>query len=82
VNNNVELKQRKCIEGIYVSFRISQNCIKKLHKTCCSILKDKDAIYEALNLAWSYIDSINRIREISQSIPRLKKMIKSLYKIS
>jgi hypothetical protein len=50
-----------------------ENIYAKLYPTCFKISKDKIVIFEALQLCWSFIDSIHRIREMLQAIPRLNK---------
>ena len=76
--SSIDIRSLKCIEGIQFSYNMIENIMTKLHDTCIQIENDESKVYEALQLCWSFIDSVYRIREILQSLPRLNKKDRKL----
>ncbi len=51
---------------------------KELYEKCASIKNNNEDLIPALSMCWSIIDSIHRIREISQAVPGLNKKDQNL----
>lgn len=66
-----ELRRLRCWDGLHYSFQMLRLCHQSLWDICCAIPEDNSQAVHALALTWSFIDSLHRIREISQAIPGL-----------
>jgi hypothetical protein len=58
----------KCLDGLHYSFEILQQAYSDLYPTCQKIKNDPGALPAALWRAWSVVDAVHRIREITQGI--------------
>src|SRR3990172_5329495 len=70
---STDLRNLKCFEGLHYSFEILEYNYKELYEKCASIKNNNEDLIPALSMCWSIIDSIHRIREISQAVPGLNK---------
>jgi hypothetical protein len=74
----IHKKVLKCSEGILFSYKILQFTYSKLYATCLKIPSDKQIVYEALGICWSFIDTVQRIREIIQQFPTISNKDKTI----
>lgn len=68
-----DIRNVKCFDGLQYSFEMLCHSYNHLYESCTAINKDNRKLIPALTLCWSFIDSLHRIREISQAIPGLSK---------
>jgi hypothetical protein len=61
----------KCLDGLHYSFETLNYLYSRLHDDCCKINADQANLIPALWQCWSFIDVVNRIREIAQAVPGL-----------
>lgn len=71
MESNIKLKQIKCLEGLYYSFELLKVNYHNLYEKCVSIQSNPENLISAITQCWFIVDVVNRIREISQNIPRL-----------
>ena len=67
--NPIDLRKIRCIDGLHYSFQVLEYFYDQLYETCCLIHKEPKNIAIALASCWGFIDTLHRIREISQSTP-------------
>ena len=75
---STDLRNLKCFDGLHYSFEILEYNYKELYKQCASIKNNNKNLIPALSMCWSIIDSIHRIREISQAVPGFNKQNQNL----
>ncbi|MFI5364203.1 MAG: hypothetical protein ACHQ4J_01140 [Candidatus Binatia bacterium] len=61
----------KCLDGLHYSFAILEFVYAPLYDLCTQIPSDSSALFPALWHCWSFVDIVQRIREIAQAIPGL-----------
>jgi len=61
----------KIFEALSFSFGVLEYNYKTLYENCIKIPESNDYLIATLSACWSIIDSVHRIREISQVIPGL-----------
>lgn len=67
--NSLDLRKIRCFDGLHYSFQLLRHFEAELWGTCCKIPGDNSQIISALVSCWGFVDTVHRIREISQSIP-------------
>ena len=67
----LELRQIRCLDGLYYSFLLLRHYYAGIWETCCKIPTENSQVVPALAACWGFIDSLHRIREIAQSVPQL-----------
>ncbi|MCH8863108.1 MAG: hypothetical protein IID51_11425 [Proteobacteria bacterium] len=67
----LEVRNIRCFDGLHYSFELLSYFHSNLHPMCCEIIDDNAKVIPALACAWGFVDALHRIREISQSLPRL-----------
>ena len=85
MEDNIYLRSLKCLDGLYYSFEMLDYSYSDLYELCIGIKEDSKKIIPALTKSWLFIDSVHRIREISQAIPGLSgknKELKEFLKIT
>lgn len=68
----------KCLDGLHYSFEILDNIYSSLYETCIQINTNQSSLIPALWHCWSFVDTVHRIREISQALPGLSKKQREL----
>lgn len=68
-----DLRNLKCLDGLYYSFELLNNAYTNLYKDCSLIIKQQENLVSALSRCWTFIDCVHRVREISQAIPGLNQ---------
>ncbi len=71
MHSSTDIKIVKCLDGLYYSFETLNYLFSSLHQNCCKINTDQSWLVPALWQCWSFIDVVNRIREIAQALPGL-----------
>ncbi|MGE0085766.1 MAG: hypothetical protein AB7S75_15255 [Desulfococcaceae bacterium] len=69
MNNYIELRKIRCLDGLHYSFEILEYFYSHLYEICCLISEDYHNVVKALASCWGFIDALHRIREIAQSTP-------------
>lgn len=65
----LEVRNIRCLDGLYYSFELLDHFHNLLYTTCCEIPKDNSNVIPALAYCWGFVDALHRIREIAQSLP-------------
>lgn len=78
MEDNIYLRRLKCLDGLYYSFEMLDYSYSDLYELCIGIKEDSKKIIPALSKSWLFVDSVHRIREISQAIPGLSGNNKEL----
>jgi len=61
----------RCLDGLTLSFAMLQHMHADLHTVCASLKSNKESLPLAFLRCWSFVDTVHRIREVSQAIPGL-----------
>lgn len=69
--STLDIRKIRCLDGLHYSFELLGHFYSGLWETCCRIPDDNSQILPALASCWGFVDSLHRIREISQSVPGL-----------
>jgi len=77
-----DIRLLKCLDGVHYALEIVELNYRDLYDSCIGIQgpNSLDHLAAALSKSWTIIDAVNRIREISQSIPGLNKSDTKLVK--
>ncbi len=73
-----DLRNLKCLDGLHYSFEMLDYNFSTLYESCYLINSEQKNLIPSLSKCWSIIDTIHRIREISQAIPGLSNKNKEL----
>jgi len=68
-----DIRLIKILEALSFSFGVLKYNYNNLYNNCIDIPNSNENLIAALSSCWSIIDSVHRIREISQAIPGLSK---------
>ncbi len=63
----------KCLDGLHYSFEMLYYIHSSLYLNCAKIKSDQSMLIPTLLQSWSFIDIVNRIREISLTLPGLSQ---------
>lgn len=70
---DLDLRTIKFLDGFHISFEILALVYSDLHQTCARVANDREALVPALWRCWSFIDTVHRLREMAQAVPRLSR---------
>jgi hypothetical protein len=73
MHSDSDVRIVKCLDGLHFSFEILDNIYSTLYETCLQINNDQSLLIPTLWRCWSFVDTVHRIREISQALPGLSK---------
>jgi hypothetical protein len=76
--DSFDLRTIKCFDGLHYSFETLIYIYESMHEMCTKIKDDQSFLIPVLWRCWSFIDIVNRIREISQAFPKLNKKNRQL----
>jgi hypothetical protein len=60
-------------DAIFYALQVAKGTHAALHPACCTITDSPASVVLPLTLLWSFVDSVHRIRDVSQSIPGLSR---------
>lgn len=69
----LEIRKILCWDGLVYSFQVLEYYHTELYPVCCEIQVDNQKIVVALASCWGFIDTLNRIRQLAQSVPGLSQ---------
>ena len=61
----------RCLDGLEMSFAMLEHIHGDLHATCHAIRTDKHMLASAFWRCWSFVDTVHRLREVSEAVPGL-----------
>ncbi|MHB9112535.1 MAG: hypothetical protein ACYC4D_07905 [Thermoleophilia bacterium] len=68
---NIDVRTILCLDGLHYSFELLNYYYLPLHELCCELPSDNTKVIPVLASCWGFIDTLHRIRELAQSLPRL-----------
>lgn len=71
MNEAIEIKKIKCLDGLYFSFEMIDFYYKNLYENCLTLHDNNEKLAEILSKCWGFVDSLHRIREIVQALPTI-----------
>jgi len=78
MHSSNDIRKVKCLDGLHYSFELLKYNYLTMYESCLAIKRDRSNIIPALSKCWSFVDSVHRIREISQALPGLSGRSKEL----
>lgn len=63
----------KCLDGLHYSFEVLNLTYNSLYDDCAKIPTDNAYYVPTLWRCWSFVDTLHRIREVSQALPGLSR---------
>jgi hypothetical protein len=64
-------RRLRIFDGLHVSFRMLEHHHAVMYEACVDIRTNQKRVIPALAACWGFIDSLHRLRELSQAIPGL-----------
>lgn len=61
----------RCLDALSMSFSILEQIDSELYVTCARLPSDKVLLPSVFWRAWSFVDTVHRIREVAQAVPGL-----------
>lgn len=61
----------RCLDALSMSFSILEQIDSELYATCARLPSDKALLPSVFWRAWSFVDTVHRIREVAQAVPGL-----------
>lgn len=66
-----DVRLMRFLDGLSLSFSMLEHAQAALHTVCSKLTTDKTQVPVAFWLAWSFVDAVHRVRELSQAVPGL-----------
>jgi hypothetical protein len=66
-----DIRLLRYYEAIHYTFEMLDYSYDNLYETCILIERDNCKFLDAISKCWTFIDSVNRLRDIAQTVPGL-----------
>ncbi|MBS1154287.1 MAG: hypothetical protein H6R07_211 [Proteobacteria bacterium] len=70
----------RCLDGLSMSFAVIEQIDSELYDACSRLLSEKELLPAVFWRAWSFVDTVHRIREVAQAVPGLSSKTSEMRK--